>query len=178
MSLVLLGSVALALGGPLAAAGLISFLVIRARWSGRHRAHPIRPVLLVLIVELRAGRSTLGALQAAASVFPDDLQLVLASRVATVRGLTAAVEECQGPVRVLLAQLARAQRSGSAVADTVRSLLDSDIASERARRLEKARSLPIRLMVPIALLVLPGLVLLVYAPALLRTFADMSGPFS
>lgn len=178
MNMVLLGSVGLALGGPLAAIGLISILGLRSRWADRHRAHPIRPVLLVLIVELRAGRSTLAALQAAARVFPDDMQLVLASRIASVKGLTAAVEECQGPVRVMLAQLARAQRSGSAVADTVRSLLDSDIASERARRLEKARSLPIRLMVPIALLVLPGLVLLVYAPSLLRTFADLSEPIS
>ena len=78
----------------------------------------------------------------------------------------------------MLTQLARAQRSGSVVADTVRSLLDADIASERARKLEKASSLPIRLMVPIALLVLPGLVLLTYAPSLLRTFSDLSGPIS
>ena len=178
MNIILLGSVGLAVGGPLAAVALMAILVIRSRWKVRDRGGPIRPVLLVLIVELRAGRSTLGALQAAASVFPDHRQLVLASRVASVSGLTAAVEECQGPLRVMLTQLARASRSGSAVADTVRSLLDSDIASERARRLENARSLPIRLMVPIALLVLPGLVLLTYAPSLLRTFSDLSGPIS
>ena len=33
-------------------------------------------------------------------------------------------------------------------------------------------------MVPITLLILPGLVLLLYAPSLLRTFADLSGPLS
>jgi hypothetical protein len=60
----------------------------------------------------------------------------------------------------------------------VRSLLDSDIAAERARRMSQARALPVRLMVPIALLVLPGLVLLIYAPSLLKTLADLSGPFS
>ncbi len=178
MNMVLVGSVGLAVGGPLAAVALVSILAIRSRWALRQRGYPIRPVLLVLIVELRAGRSTLGALQAAATLFPDDRQLMLASRVASVSGLSAAVEESRGLLRVMLTQLARAQRSGSVVADTVRSLLDADIASERARKLEKARSLPIRLMVPIALLVLPGLVLLTYAPSLLRTFSDLSGPIS
>jgi hypothetical protein len=58
----------------------------------------------------------------------------------------------------------------------VRSLLDADIAAERSRRLERARSLPVRLIIPITLLVLPGMVLLLYAPSLLRLFADLSGP--
>jgi hypothetical protein len=130
---------------------------------------------LVLLVELRAGRSTLGALQDAAALFPGHRELAVAARVATVNGLTAAVEECHGAIRSLMAQLARAQRSGSPVADTVRSLLDADIAAERSRRLERARSLPVRLIVPITLLVLPGMVLLLYAPSLLRLFADLSG---
>jgi Flp pilus assembly protein TadB len=178
MTVVLIASAGLALGGPLLAACLVSALVFRSRSKRRPRPHPIRPVLLVMIVELRAGRSTLAALHEAATSFPDNPQLVLASRVASVRGVAAAIAQCQGPVRSLLAQLARAQRSGAPVADVVRSLLESDIAAERARRMEKARSLPVRLMVPIALMVLPGLVLLIYAPSLLRTLADLSAPFS
>ena len=178
MNLILIASAGLALGGPWTAIGLLCLVGIRWTVGRRARPQPIRPVLMVLIVELRAGRSTLAALQAAANAFPDDRQLGLASRAATVSGLTAAVDECRGPIRGVLAQLARAQRSGSAVADTVRSMLDADIAAERARRVESARSLPIRLMVPIALLVLPGMVLMLYAPSLLRTFADLSAPLS
>jgi ABC-type transporter Mla subunit MlaD len=135
-------------------------------------------VLLVLLVELRAGRSTLAALQQAAAAFPGHRELSLAARLATVQGLTAAVEECRGEIKGLVAQLARAQRSGSAVADTVRSLLDADIAAERTRRMERARSLPVSLIIPITLLVLPGMVLLLYAPSLLRLFSDLSGPLS
>jgi hypothetical protein len=178
MTLVLAASAGLVLGGPRLAVCLVAAEMFRARRKRRPRPQPIRPVLLVMIVELRAGRSTLAALQAAATAFPDHPQLVMASRVAAVRGLGAAVEHSQGPTRMMLAQLARAQRSGSPVADVVRSLLDSDIAAERARRMEKARSLPVRLMIPIALLVLPGLVLLTYAPSLLRTLTDLSAPFS
>ena len=59
----------------------------------------------------------------------------------------------------------------------VRSMLESEIAAERTRRIERARSLPIRLMIPIALLVLPGLVLLLYAPSLLDTWDDLTSPF-
>jgi hypothetical protein len=172
----LLGSVGLVVGGPvLAIAALVGSILGRLRIR-RGPPPPIRPVLLVLLVELRAGRSTLAALQQASVVFPGHRELAMATRLATVKGLTAAVEECHGAIRSLMAQLARAQRSGSAVADTVRSLLDADIAAERSRRLERARSLPVRLIIPITLLVLPGMVLLLYAPSLLRLFADLSGP--
>jgi Type II secretion system (T2SS), protein F len=175
---IVLGSVGLVVGGP----GLALVVAIVAKVCSMRRPKParppIRPVLLVLLVELRAGMSTLAALQQAALVFPTHHQLNLAARVATVKGLTSAVEECTGEVRKLVAQLARAQKSGSAVADAVRGMLDADIAAERSRRLERARSLPIRLIIPITLFVLPGLVLLLYAPSLLRLFSEISGPFS
>ena len=176
MTALLVSSIGLVVGGPVLAVG-IGLVMSLARLRIRSLpSPPIRPVLLVLLVELRAGRSTLAAIQEASAVFPGHRELAMASRLATVNGLTAAVEECHGAIRTLMAQLARAQRSGSAVADTVRSLLDADIAAERSRRLERARSLPVRLIIPITLLVLPGMVLLLYAPSLLRLFADLSGP--
>lgn len=178
MTPVILGSLGLILGGPGLAIGF-AVVSLLGRVRGRRRpASPIRPVLLVLLVELRAGRSTLAALQQASTVFPGDRELAMAARLATVNGLTMAVGECHGDIRGVMAQLARAQRSGSPVADTVRSLLDADIAADRSRRLERARSLPVRLIIPITLLVLPGMVLLLYAPSLLRLFADLSGPLT
>lgn len=175
---IVLGAAGLVVGGP----GLALAIGIVAKLGSLRRLRPIsppiRPVLLVLLVELRAGRSTLAALQQAASVFPAHRDLDLAARLATVKGLTSSVDDCRGEIRTLVAQLARAQKSGSAVADAVRSMLDADIAAERSRRLERARSLPIRLTIPITLLVLPGLVLLLYAPSLLRLFSDLSVPFS
>ncbi|HEY6628962.1 MAG TPA: hypothetical protein VI193_08260 [Acidimicrobiia bacterium] len=175
---IVLGSAGLVVGGPGLALALATAAKMHSMRRRRPGSPPIRPVLLVLLVELRAGRSTLAALQQAALVFPTHHQLNLAARVATVKGLTSTVDECRGEVRRLVAQLARAQKSGSAVADAVRAMLDADIAAERSRRLERARSLPIRLIIPITLFVLPGLVLLLYAPSLLRLFSEISGPFS
>jgi hypothetical protein len=178
MTVVLIGSVGLVVAGPGPALALMIVAMLASFRGRKSSTPPIRPVLLVLLVELRSGRSTLAALQQAAAVFPHDRELNLAARLATVDGLPAAVEACQGDVRILAAQLARAQKSGSAVAETIRSLLDANIAAERTRRLERARSLPVRLIIPITLLVLPGLVLLLYAPSLLRLFTDLSAPFS
>jgi len=175
---IVLGSAGLVVGGPGLALTVATAAKLHSMWKRSPGSPPIRPVLMVLLVELRAGRSTLAALQQAALVFPTHRQLNLAARVAAVKGLTSAVDECRGEVRRLVAQLARAQKSGSTVADAVRAMLDADIAAERSRRLERARSLPIRLIIPITLLVLPGLVLLLYAPSLLRLLSEISGPFS
>jgi len=101
---------------------------------------------------------------------------MLAARLATISGLTEAVLVVTGEMRGVLAQLARAQRSGAALGDTVRSMIEADIAAEKARRVSRSRSLPVRLMIPLTLLLLPGLVLLLYAPSMFRLFEELSGP--
>jgi hypothetical protein len=55
-------------------------------------------------------------------------------------------------------------------------MIEADIAAEKARRVARSRSLPVRLMIPLTLLLLPGLVLLLYAPSVLRLFEELSGP--
>ncbi|HEY7563778.1 MAG TPA: type II secretion system F family protein [Acidimicrobiia bacterium] len=138
----------------------------------------MRPVLIVLLIELRSGRSVLAALQTVATAFPGDGELVRAARVATISGLTQAVLSTGGEMNGVLSQLARAQKSGAALGDTVRSLIEADIAAEKARRVARSRALPVRLMLPITLLVLPGMVLLLYAPSMLRVFEELSGTLS
>lgn len=179
MRAVVLASVGLAVGGvPGALAGVGVHGLISLRHRSLRREQPLRPILILLLVELRSGRSSLGALQAVAAAFPEHRHLVLASRVATISGLTHAVAVTHGEMRRVVSQLARAQRSGAALADTVRSMIESDIAADKARRVARARTLPIRLMIPITLLLLPGLVLIFYAPAILRLFEELSGPLS
>ncbi|HVR76762.1 MAG TPA: hypothetical protein VMS99_00055 [Acidimicrobiia bacterium] len=180
MTAVVMASAGLAVAGaPGAVLGLVAhaFLMLRRRL---HRPDPpIRPVLLLLLVELKSGgQSALGALQAAARTFPGHRDLVLASRVATISGLTEAVDVVPGAMRGVVSQLARAQRSGAPLADTVRAMIESDIAADKARRVARARTMPVRLMVPITLLLLPGLVLLFYAPSMLRLFEELSRPLT
>lgn len=136
---------------------------------------PTRLVLLVVLTEIRSGRSVLSALQSASSRLPDHAELRQLVRLAGVAGLSAAVSVAPDSLRVILSQLARAQRSGASLAGTVHRLIDNDLAEERARRLAKARSLPTRLMIPVTLLMLPGMILLAYAPSLIAVFDDLVG---
>lgn len=179
MRAVVMASVGLAIAGaPGAAIGIAihGLMLLRRRFRGP--GEPMRPILLLLLVELRSGGSALGALQSVAGLFPNNHDLLLAARVATISGLTDAVLVSKGQMRGVLSQLARAQKSGAPLADTVRAMIEADIAAEKSRRVARARTLPVRLMIPITLLMLPGLVLLFYAPSMLRLFEELSGPLS
>jgi pilus assembly protein TadC len=167
----------LVLGGPLFSLGL-GFGLLVWRYRGRKPvAGPIRPVLLMLLVELRSGYSVLAALQSVATRFPHHRELRAVATMATVAGLDRAVDVSNGEVRVLMAHLTRASARGASAADAVRRMLDSDVAREKAQRLNRARALPVRLMVPLALLVLPGVVLLAYGPILVSLIQDLAIPF-
>lgn len=175
MTAVLVGAIGLAIGGPaLALVGVVSAVAVTFK-PPRTRSAPIRAVLLVILVELRSGNSILGALRSAAEVFSYDDDIVRAYRVATVSGLAAAAEESTPGLRPALVQLARAQRTGASMATTIRALIEADIAADRSRRLSRARALPVRMMVPITLLLLPGLMLIFYAPGLIGTLTDIGG---
>lgn len=94
-------------------------------------------------------------------------------RTATTRGLAAALLAADelGP---LASTLARAHSSGSPLAST----LDAYLAAEASRRvtsaLEVARTAPVKLMVPLALLLLPGFTALVVGPTLLNHVLEMT----
>jgi len=176
MSYVLAASAGLVLAGPVGAA-----LGAVAPWAWRRStsSHPADPpsnlVLLLLLIELRAGVSVLAALIAVSESLPDYESLRTVARVARVSGLVSALPLADEALRPVVAQLARAQRSGASLAGSVRRMLDNALASDRARRLARARTLPTRLMIPVTLLMLPGLILAMYAPSLLATFEDLTG---
>lgn len=176
---VVAGAAGLVVAGPLGAlvAGLVPVIVGRVR-ARPDPDPPVRLVLLLLLVELRSGLSVLAAIQRVSVNLPDHTNLALVARVATVSGLTAAIPVAGPELRPAVAQLARSQRSGAGLTGTVRRLIDQDLSIERTDRLARARSLPVRLMIPITLLMLPGLVLLLYAPSLLQLFAELAGAWS
>jgi pilus assembly protein TadC len=177
MSQVVVGAaIGMMIGGPLLAliGGLLPIAFSRLQIR-RDSPPPVRLVMLLLLVELRSGLSVLASLQAVAVALPSYPELRQVSRLATVSGLASSIESADEQLRPVIAQLARAQRSGASLSETVRRLLDRDLAAERTRRLVKARSLPVKLMVPITLLMLPGLVLLAYAPTLFGLFSDLTG---
>ncbi len=178
MTITVVLSVTLALGGPYAAAiGGLCIVATRTWRTRRNRERAIRPVLLMLLVELRSGLSVLASLHSVARRLPEFEDLQRAVRLATVAGLPVAVERSSGQILLLLSQLARAQSSGSSAADSVRKMLESDVARERSERLARTRALPVRLMVPVTLLILPGVVILTYGPTLIKLLNDVVVPF-
>lgn len=177
MIVLVVASAGVVLGGP--QLGVLAGLGWLA-WERRPRREKIpafRPVLIMLLVELRSGLSVLAALNAVANRFPGHTDLVVAVRLASVIGIERAVDNTKGQSRVLLAHLARASTSGGSAADAVRRMLDSDIAREKATRLARTRALPVQLMLPVTLLLLPGVVLVAYGPTLVSLIDDLAIPF-
>ncbi|MFZ0013236.1 MAG: type II secretion system F family protein [Acidimicrobiia bacterium] len=176
MTIVLGASLGVVVAGPVG--GLVGGLVTLAWDRLARRPDPDPPltlVLLLLIVELKSGRSVLAALIAVSDTLPDYDDLHKVTRVARVSGLVSSLPHANDELRPVIAQLARAQRSGASLSGSVRRILDTVLAAERSRRIARARTLPVRLMIPVTLLMLPGLVLFLYAPTLLGMFEDLTG---
>lgn len=177
MSYVVAGSLGLNFFGVPGAVTALVVVGLRRHMPRRHREVDLRPIMMVLLVELRGGRSVLSALQAASSRFPEAAELKKVVSVASVAGLTSAVDEARGRLRFLLIHLARAQATGASAADAVRRFLDDDLARERAERQARIKALPVRLMLPLSLLTLPGVVLLAYGPTVLSLLDGLVVPF-
>lgn len=176
MKTVLAVSVGVIVAGPVG--GIVAGLLSRfASLSRRH--HGPEPsltlVLLLLLVQLRSGLSVLAALNEVSAALPGQRSLRSVARVARVSGLVSSLPLADDTLRPVLAQLARAQSTGASLSGVVRRMLDGELAARRAKQIARARTLPIRLMIPVTLLMLPGLVLLLYAPSLLGMFEDLTG---
>lgn len=178
MTAVIAGSIGLVVAGPLGAVvGVFAPQVLKRVRQRPDPDPPIPLILLLLLVQLRSGLSVLAALVAVSDSVPQYRNLRTLARVARVSGLVTALRYADDALRPVVAQLARAQRSGASLSEAVRRMLEERLASERARRIARARTLPVRLMIPVTLLMLPGLVLLLYAPSLLAMFEDLIGGF-
>lgn len=172
-------SMGLVVGGPVGAV-LGACAPVAWKWIAA-RPEPDPPVtliLLLLLVELRSGVSVLAALIEVANALPGYRNLSVVSRVARVSGLVASLSSADDHLRPLVSQLARAQRSGASLAGVVLRMLESELAAEKASRIARARALPVKLMIPVTLLMLPGLIVFMYAPSLLAMFEDLTGVLS
>lgn len=176
MRWVLGASIGVIVAGPAGALAGGLLPVVWARLARRRvPATPVTLVLLLLLVGLRSGLSVLAALTQVSDSIPRYASLRTVTRVAMVTGLVSAIPYGDDSLRPVVAQLARAQRSGASLSGAVRRMLETELAADRSRRIARARTLPVRLMVPVTLLMLPGLILLIYAPSLLGMFEQLTG---
>ena len=96
-------------------------------------------------------------------------------RRSRLRGLAPALLEADGALGPLAGHLARAQVSGASVANALETYVATMRADERARHAERARTLPVRLIIPVSLLLLPGFVALVLGPVILDQVGGFAG---
>jgi tight adherence protein C len=72
--------------------------------------------------------------------------------------------------------LARAQMTGSSTVQAIAGYVDEDRKRRQALAREAAQRLPVKLTVPLALLILPGFVLLTIGPTVIATVERLLGP--
>ncbi len=128
-----------------------------------------------VVLGLRAGLTLEGALREALT----DLDPALTGEVRGVlraarhSGLRLALADASGLGERLFRITADAVQTGAPLAPAVEALADELRHEDHARRMAAARRLPVRMLLPLALLILPGFVLVVIGPALLGSLARL-----
>ncbi len=152
--------------------------LIRRRLRIRRRP-PNRELDLarMLLVGLASGLTLSGALELAGSEMEEPTKTAVSDllRRARASGLSAALAETEGILEGIASHLARAQVTGAPVFEAVTTFVARVEAEERARRLHRAKTLPIRLMIPVSLLLLPGFLLVVMGPTIGDQLSDLTG---
>lgn len=159
-----------------AAAGGVAWLVVR-RFRKRAAARRIQAraqsdvtaLAELTALGLVAGLDYAGALKRAAQPLSGEIRAEVNGvlRRARLTGLAPALADAGRHTRRFLRVAARAVDTGAPVRAAVEAYVDDAVADEHARRLAAVRRLPVKLLFPLALLILPGFMLLTVAPALL-----------
>lgn len=146
----------------------------RRRWATSRHAARQADAEVALLAELTglgltAGLPLTSALEAAADEAGDLLAREVRGvlRRARVEGTAVALGTSEGRAQPLYRLAARAVVTGAPLRPAVAAFADQVRGEERAKRLAAARKLPVRLLLPLSLLILPGFVLLSLGPALI-----------
>jgi predicted amidohydrolase len=146
----------------------------RRRWARSRHAARQADAEVALLAELTglgltAGLPLTSALAAAAEEAGDLLAREVRGvlRRARVEGTAVALGTSEGRAQPLYRLAARAVVTGAPLRPAVAAFADQVRGEERAKRLAAARKLPVRLLLPLSLLILPGFVLLSLGPALI-----------
>ena len=160
----------------LVASGRLRALGVVARRTGSSRADPL-DVAQLLLVCLSAGRPLGHALEAVRDQLGEERAADVADILGRSRliGLGRALVETRGPLGDLAGRLARSHLTGAPAVATVRAYVASVHDSRRARSVEEARTLGVRLIFPVSLLLLPGFVAIVVGPYVFDELGSLLG---
>lgn len=135
-------------------------------------------VARVLLIGLTGGLSLSAALILTADEVEGPIGLEVRALLREGRrvGLQAALGATQGALRPLALLLSRAHASGAPMVSVVTAFVEEQSAVERSEVVLRLRRLPVKLLIPLTLLILPGFVVLVVGPAFLSALNRLLGP--
>ncbi len=165
-----------------AALVLLTFGRLRRRWTKPDVVgdEAVDHLAALVVIGLSASMTLPAALENAAretgGAVTDEVGDLL--RRARHRGVARALAETEGPLSDLATQLAQAQVTGAPMVGAVTAFLSTRRSATRSRLLERARTLPVRLIVPVALFLLPGFIVLVMGPYVIDQLGELvASPF-
>jgi tight adherence protein C len=154
---------------------LLSVRRVRSARASRRRSAEADADVVVLAeltaLGLAGGLDPATALRGAAERVAPELrrEVLKVLRRARTLGLADALASASGRAERFYRLIARAVDTGAPVRAAVESFVDEAADEDRARNLTEARRLPVKLLFPLALLILPGFMVLTIGPAVLSS---------
>lgn len=150
----------------------------RVRAARRRADSDVASMARILLISLSAGLSMTSGLQLAGAHVGPLLQVELNGllRQGARVGMAEAMRRHTGRAERLALLLARAHVTGSSVGTAVSGYVAELRDEQRSESLESARKLPVKLTIPLALLILPGFVVLTVGPTVLDSAQRLLGP--
>lgn len=129
-------------------------------------------VAQLLALAVSSGRPLAVALRDVRTRLPESSRVCIDDVLAraTRTGLARALAETTGPIGGLSARLATTQITGAPVGPALDAFVAASHDARRARAVEDARTIGVKLVVPLTLLLLPGFIALVIGPFVLEQF--------
>ena len=186
LRLVAAAGAAIALSNPVAGAGaavvwfsLKRHRVLRGRRLARRRAEDeiellTHSMLIGLSGGLSPASSLLLARETLESRLRDEVDQVL--RRSVQEGLAASLLNSTGVAGRLFRQVGAAQLSGAPLGLALTALATEHRAAAKAAAVERARRLPVKMVLPLTLLMLPGLLILMVGPLVLPSVVRLLSP--
>lgn len=174
------------LSNPAAGAGAaMVWFSLRRRRSLRHErlarqraGDEIELLTHSLLIGISGGLSPAGALLLARETLESQLgeEVDRILRRSVQEGLAASLLNSRGVGGRLFRHVGAAQLSGAPLGVALTALATEHRAAARARAVERARRLPVKMVLPITLLMLPGLLILMVGPLVLPSVVRLLGP--
>lgn len=131
-------------------------------------------VARLMLIGMTAGLPLVPAIGVAADELgSSDLRQII--RASKIHGVAAAFASAEGPPAALLHRLARAHTTGASGAGSVATFISDRRVALKSETLERLRRLPVKLTVPLTLLILPGFIILTLGPTVASIIRQLLG---